>query len=416
MIGRFSGKINPSANNSFMPGPTPPPPPPLPVTSLSSPRVSWKLKTPHNLSKDCFWTECESREQLSQDILTELDVNFPLKQKRKNQSETKTPSIILKVLDTKSAQALLILIRALFKQSTHEDVKNYIINCNTDKLTSNFIETLIKVLPQPHEMKKLQKMKSDGIKLLDVEEFISDLSDIPRLLPRLISLNFNLQYDDLVNCVETQIANGIAACDEIISSEKFKGVLGLILSFGKHLNSGSNIQHTTAFEISDLKKLKDLKSSSTKKSLMNCIVETIHYKFPELANFSDEIPHVNADTCSNVKRVATILQELTTSSKSVEAELENSSQLQLPGDKFNEFISSFSFECSAKLFVLNNQFSNMKKSYIKVGEFYAFDPNIYKMEDCFTDINIFKGMFATVYSEISKNGKMIVLSIISIPI
>lgn len=63
-------------------------------------------------------------------------------------------------------------------------------------------------------------------------------------------------------------------------------------------------------------------------------------------------------------------------------------------------MSPFSVQCKSLTKELMELMNQLKDSYIKVGNHFAFDVSKYPMEECFSDISNFKFNFAKAYAEI----------------
>lgn len=93
-------------------------------------------------------------------------------------------------------------------------------------------------------------------------------------------------------------------------------------------------------------------------------------------------------------------------SKSLEEELENGEVSRLPDDKFVEVMMPFSLQCHEELELLTKMLNQIQNTYMKVGDFFAFEVNEYPMEKCFSDINTFKEMFKQASKEGAKLLKL----------
>ncbi|XP_055307276.1 protein diaphanous-like, partial [Sitodiplosis mosellana] len=388
------------------PPPPAPPPPPLPVTSnppTSKERMkklNWQaIKNP---PKDCFWASLPSVAQDS-DIFDGLKQRFSLPHVDTNESSSSgAKSISLRVLDGNTAQNLLISFHALFKTATYEQIKQEILRCDTSNLNSTLIETLIKFLPQ-HKIEKLCEMNKKNVELSNVEKFVARLGEVDRIVPRLNCMNFKLCFNDLVQDLEPDLKAGTTACKEIISSKKFGEILSLILTIGNFMNSGHG--KASGFDLEVLKKLHDIKSAKHKQTLLHFIVKTIQQKFPELLNFGEEITHVDDAARICFDKINETIQTIVTSSQKLQKELEYGHESKLPEDKFVEVMKPFSLECDNQVQLLTKMFNEMHNSYTIVGKHFAFDLSKCPIEECFSNIKIFKTQFSKVLKEIDIETK-----------
>lgn len=410
MISDEYNRENRTSALPIIPPPPPPPPPPslqqaktTQTTQKSMKKINWQKLTANALSKDCFWAKIKNCELYSEDIFDGLDDQFSLPSRKVVDNSTAKPKINLRVLDVNKAQNLLISLRSLFKNASHEEIKQHILRCDTDILTSTFVEGLIKCLPEPHRMEQLREMNNAGVELLDVEKFISSLGDIKRLIPRLHSINFKLNYNDMVEFIESNISVGISACEEVVSSKKFDQILELILAIGNRLNFGTASGAAVGFELTVLAKLNDVKGNVENLTLMHFLVQTIEKKFPKLLDFDEEILHVDEAACLNVGAIEENLGKIATSSESLQKALNDANVFH--DNIFIEMMTPFSLENCQKVDVLREQMNRMQDCYRKVGEYYAFDICKCSMKEFFSAIKSFKNSFTKARTQTIKAPK-----------
>lgn len=77
----------------------------------------------------------------------------------------------LRVIDSKVAQNLSILLGGPLKHLKYGDVKRSILRCDTSILSANILEQLILYLPPPDQLKRLEQFKSDYNDLTEAEQF-----------------------------------------------------------------------------------------------------------------------------------------------------------------------------------------------------------------------------------------------------
>lgn len=400
--------IIPPRKQISMTVPPPPPPLPLPPTlrmpAVTMKKLNWKIILPHQLSKDSVWIKCDQNQPLSDEICAKLSKNFATKPAKKIISATKS-NISVQVIDMKNAQNILILLRTQFKRLSYEEIKKFILRCDTTMLGLDFINGLIKSLPEAHQT-QLRKLKSDGVQLIDVEEFLGSLCDINRLLPRFQCMKFKMCFDDLVPKLESDIKAIMVCCKEVVACQKLHKILHLILSIGNYMNSGSSIGQATAFELSILANLNDVKGTDNQRTLLHSIIEVIEETQPDLLNFVDELIHLHEATHVNTGEVDEAIKEMDGMLDFIRIELESAKETDhAPDDAFLDVMSTFALRSQEKLRELINMNKNMQICCIQVAEFFAFDLKKYRVNECFKDIERFKVLFAQKSIEMIKNRK-----------
>ena len=77
----------------------------------------------------------------------------------------------LKVLDSKAAQNILILINGTLKHMAYDEVKTCLLKCEGQVINDNILQGLIQYLPPPDQLTKLQNYKDQYDDLTEAEQF-----------------------------------------------------------------------------------------------------------------------------------------------------------------------------------------------------------------------------------------------------
>ncbi|KAJ8706293.1 hypothetical protein PYW08_010919 [Mythimna loreyi] len=411
----------------MMGGPRPPPPPggfmprmPVPDVlphglkpkkkwEVEGPlkRANWKTIVPQKMSEKAFWVTVQEDKLASPDILSGLAQKFSSKPvAKKNEDAVDKVHTLkkvkdLKVLDSKAAQNLSILLGGSLKHMSYEHIRTCVLRCDTTVLTANVLDLLIQYLPPADQLKKLADLKVNAEELTEAEQFAATVADIKRLVPRLRSLAFREHYAEIISEVKPDIVSGTAACEEVKSSVKFAKILELLLLLGNYMNSGSNNAGAYGFEISFLTKLTATKDLENKQTLLHYLVETIENKFPEVLTFAEEMPHIDRAARVSMENLQKSLKKMENDIKSLEMDLNNSRVQQCPDDLFNETMSSFAIEAREQCDLLHSMFRKMEALYTELAEYYVFDAHKYTLEEFFSDIKTFKDAFVAAHQEVA---------------
>nr|XP_049707146.1 protein diaphanous isoform X5 [Helicoverpa armigera] len=370
-------------------------------------RANWKTIVPQKMSEKAFWVKVQEDKLASPDILSGLALKFSSKPvTKKNEDAVDKVHTLkkvkdLKVLDSKAAQNLSILLGGSLKHMSYEHIRTCVLRCDTTVLTANVLDLLIQYLPPADQLKKLAELKVNSEELTEAEQFAATVADIKRLVPRLRSLAFREHYAEVISEVKPDIVSGTAACEEVKSSEKFAKILELLLLLGNYMNSGSNNAGAYGFEISFLTKLTATKDLENKQTLLHYLVETIENKFPEVLTFAEEMPHVDRAARVSMENLQKSLKKMENDIKSLEMDLNNSRVPQCADDLFNESMSSFAIEARGQCDLLHSMFRKMEALYSELAEYYVFDAHKYTLEEFFSDIKTFKDSFIAAHTEVS---------------
>lgn len=411
----------------MMGGPRPPPPPmggPLPPSmpvpdalphglkpkkkwDVDGPlkRANWKTIIPNKMSEKAFWVNVQEDKLASPDILNGLQQKFASKPvaKRNEDAVDKVHTLKkvkdLKILDSKSAQNIAILLGGTLKHMSYDHIRTCILKCDTTVLSSTVLDLLIQYLPPADQLKKLSELKTNSSELVAAEAFCATLADIKRLIPRLRSLAFKQHYHEIISELKPDIVSGTAACEEVKTSQKFAKILQLLLLLGNYMNTGSNNAGAFGFEISFLTKLTATKDLDNKHTLLHYLVETIENKFKDVLTFAEEMPHVDRAARVSMENLQKSLKKMENDIRALETDLNNARVPQSPDDCFHEVMAPFAKEAREQCDLLHSMFKKMEALYKVLAEYFVFDPQKYTPEELFTDIKTFKDSFAAAHQE-----------------
>ncbi|XP_045538399.1 protein diaphanous isoform X4 [Papilio machaon] len=368
-------------------------------------RANWKTIIPQKMSEKAFWVKVQEDKLASPDILSGLAQKFSSKPvAKKNEDAVDKVHTLkkvkdLKVLDSKAAQNLSILLSGSLKHMSYDHIRTCVLRCDTTVLTADVLDLLIQHIPPADQLKKLSELKCKSEELTEAEQFAATVADVKRLVPRLRSLAFREHYPEIISEVKPDIVSGTAACEEVKSSGKFAKILELLLLLGNYMNTGSNNAGAYGFEISFLTKLTATKDLENKQTLLHYLVETIESKFPDALTFAEEMPHIDRAARVSMENVQKSLKKMENDIKALEMDLNNARVPQSPDDLFNENMASFAVEAREQCDLLHSMFRKMEALYGELAEYYVFDPHKYTLEEFFSDIKTFKDSFASAYQE-----------------
>ncbi|KAL1452185.1 hypothetical protein WDU94_006483 [Cyamophila willieti] len=373
-------------------------------------RANWKTINAQNIKENSFWVKVKEEELASPDILSGLAQKFSSKppSKKIDDSVDKCGTLkrvkALKILDSKAAQNLSILLGGSLKHFTYEQVKLSILRCDTNILSGNVLEQLISYLPPPDQLQRLKELSSDYANLTEAEQFAVTIAEIKRLLPRLKSMHFKQHFAEMYGDTHKNIIYGKQACEEVKQSKKLAKILELILLMGNYMNSGSRNGGAFGFEINFLTKLSSTKDIENKTTLLHYLVDTIENKFPECLKFSDELLHVDRAARVNTDVIQNAIRQMENNIKNLETDIQNCKQATSTSeeDKFLDIMEPFAKEVRSKITLLSNMFKNMMTLYSDLAEFFTFDKTIYPLEEFFTDIKTFKDTFYQAWQDNTK--------------
>ncbi|XP_071022008.1 formin-like protein 3 isoform X1 [Oncorhynchus clarkii lewisi] len=329
----------PSALGENAPCPPPPPPmaPPLPGTApnfilnmgLSAIRIKKPIKTKFRLP--IFnWTALKPN-QINGTVFSEIDDERVLEdldvEKFEELFKTKAQGPVvdlsgpktkvsqkainkISLLDANRSKNLAITLRKANKST--EEICKAIQTFDLKALPVDFVECLMRFLPTEAEgkmMRQYERERRPLDALTDEDRFMLFFSKIERLTQRMNIITFVGNFSDNVNMLTPQLNAIIAASASVKSSPKLKRMLEIILALGNYMNS-SKRGSVYGFKLQSLDLLLDTKSTDRKMTLLHYIAVVVKEKYPELANFFNELHFVDKAAAVSLENVLLDVREL----------------------------------------------------------------------------------------------------------
>ncbi|XP_024966162.1 formin-like protein 5 [Cynara cardunculus var. scolymus] len=191
------------------------------------------------------------------------------KTNNKKSSAAQDPSShFVQIIDSKKAQNLSILLKAL--NVTTNEVCDALKEGN--ELPVELIQTLLKMAPTGEEELKLRLYNGDLSRLGTAERFLKRLVEIPFAFKRLESLLFMCTLQEEEEIIKESFQTLEAACVQLRKSRLFLKLLEAVLKTGNRMNDGTFRGSAQAFKLDTLLKLSDVKGVDGKTTLLHFVV------------------------------------------------------------------------------------------------------------------------------------------------
>ncbi|KAF6163005.1 hypothetical protein GIB67_021154 [Kingdonia uniflora] len=177
----------------------------------------------------------------------------------------------IRIIDSKKAQNLSILLRAL--NVTTEEVCDALQE--GDQIPVELLQTLLKMAPTEDEELKLRLYCGELSLLGPAERFLKFLIDIPFAFKRMESLVFMSSLQEEILGVKESLSTLEIASKELRNSRLFLKLLEAVLKMGNRMNDGTFRGGAQAFKLDTLLKLADVKGTDGKTTLLHFVVQEI---------------------------------------------------------------------------------------------------------------------------------------------
>ncbi|KAJ8260130.1 hypothetical protein GJAV_G00177390 [Gymnothorax javanicus] len=328
----------PSSTGEFIPAPPPPPlAPPLPGTSpsvilsvgLSAIRIKKPIKTKFRLPV-FNWTALKPN-QINGTVFNEIDDERVLEEldleKFEELFKTRAQGPVIDLsspktkgsqkaankvtlLDVNRAKNLAITLRKAGKST--EEICRAIQTFDLKALPVDFVECLTRFLPTEAESKLLRQYERERRpleQLAEEDRFMLLFGKIERLTQRMSIITFVGNFSENINLLMPQLNAIIAASASVKSSPKLKRMLEIILALGNYMNS-SRRGSVYGFKLQSLDLLLDTKSTDRKITLLHYIALIVKQKYPELANFYNELHFIDKAAAVSLENVLLDVRDL----------------------------------------------------------------------------------------------------------
>jgi len=201
------------------------------------------------------------------------------------------------------------------------------------------------------------------------------LNDIPHLETRLNAFKFKFVFPVKRGEISADVDNFRKGCKEIKECTKLHKLMELILAVGNFMNGGTNRGDAAGFKLNTLTKLGDTKTTDNKTTLNNYLVKLVQAQFPDLAQFSKELSHIEAASKVSMSMitgdVATLKKDFIGVQKGAESVPKHNSE-----DKFQAVMSEFVALTTDELDTLVSEMSKMEADFKELTSFFGEDPKI----------------------------------------
>lgn len=134
-------------------------------------------------------------------------------------------------------------------------IKRAVLEVDDETLSVDDLATLSRLLPSADEAERLKAFEGDIEKLAKPDQYFREISSIPDLKNRFEAMVFRRRFDLLLGEVMPDLGIIRSAAIELRQSDRFKEVLGVVLSIGNALNGGTFRGNAAGFQLDALTKV-----------------------------------------------------------------------------------------------------------------------------------------------------------------
>eukprot|EP00298_Acanthocystis_sp_HF-20_P009971 c18598_g1_i2.p1 GENE.c18598_g1_i2~~c18598_g1_i2.p1 ORF type:complete len:953 (-),score=508.89 c18598_g1_i2:123-2981(-) len=384
---------------------------------------NWNKVGPRNV-EGTVWAEIKDDDVITQLSMGELENLFAVKpkavaeevakEKPEGKVEAKGAKLpttnVVSLIDARRSTNLGIQLHKL--SMTGDELKKVIFEMNTEILTPEKIETILNSQPLPEEIESikgfLENEPNKVDKLGKVELFFYQVSSIPQLQARLDCIKAMQQTPDQIKLLEEKVNLVLDSMREVLQSEDFRKVLGIVLAIGNALNAGTGRGEAYGFQLNNLLRLKDTKTTNNAMTLLHFIALKVVdlqgesqldllVSMPNLPKasqvFPDELAKEVEIVRKNIKLCKNSLTAIPSLTKKLESEF-NGNKKKPSRDMLHERVEQFLNEWSERFTEVEALYQKMTQDYAKFVKSFGEPPET-KANDFFGMLLAFsKDLFA----------------------
>lgn len=375
----------------------PPPPPPsmIPIKkkmkpTCNLPSFNWQPLRPNQIGGTVFYGLNDER--LRKIInFAHFEDNFRLTdmsqspQKSPLANRIRTPTFVTLLESTRLRNVSI----ALRKLNFDADVVIQAINdYDFNQLNLDSIELLTKLAPKDAETEAYRNymaQKKDIAALSEGDKFIMKLSQVERLMTKLAVMELVVNFDR-VAALKIQLCAITSASLSLKSSEKFKTILEIILTFGNYCNSNKSSSAAYGFRLKGtLERLSEIRTTDKKLTLFDYIVnETISKTIPHLLTLDEELLCIDEAAQTSMRSISSEVGNIKSGWRKLTEESKLSNSITL-----NTFVTTSSEEINK----LINELEAAQNNYADCVRYFGEDATTLESDEFFSIVGKFVTQF-----------------------
>ncbi|XP_030060772.1 inverted formin-2 isoform X2 [Microcaecilia unicolor] len=352
--------------------------------------------------RDSMWTLVSSSDESMELDYSSTEQEFCLSKAKGHVTQTalaeKQPKQVT-FLDFKKSLSLNVFLKQL--KSSNEEVVDMIQKGDRSKFDAEILKQLLKLLPEEHEMRKLEQFQAEKHKLANLDQFCLLLHGIPGYRLRIECMLLCEEVPAILEMLRPQSDIILAACESILTSHRLRAFCRVSLKFGNFLNYGKHKGNASGFQISSLLKLADVKGNQPRVTLLHHILKSLEEKQSDLLHLPEDLElaskaaaisicNVYSVTSSNLMKLMEMMNNI---SLCKDIEEQYTEPIQNYIDAFEEF------EVALKA---------IEERRKQLAEYFCEDAKKMSLQDIFVTMKTFRELLLQAHKENRERKEQIV--------
>jgi len=298
----------------------------------------------------------------------------------------------VQILETARANNIAIVLSRL--QMSSKDVRRMVftLHLNTDQFSADDVRAVLAFVPTSEEAEKLRAYRGDRERLGVAEKHMLAIMDVHRYKQRISCFLFRLKFSEVCADLEVDVDALRKGCDDLLTSDKFPKLLGMVLKIGNLFNSQGGVlepddgfKPAVGFRLNALGKLRLAKSYGSTKTALHALVDLAQDRQRQVLNFLfAETDGIRGAANVSMQQMKTSLKSLALGVKELDnerrfcAEQRNDKNATISHEDeiFFQAIDSFYKRAREELNTLTVKVTGAEKQYNELLAYLGEDPEM----------------------------------------
>lgn len=154
-------------------------------------------------------------------------------------------------------------------------MENAIYQCDTSVVSLEQLTQIMEMRATDEELVQIREAAKMGGILDSPEEFLLKVANCSYSVERISCIVFQADFDEKCSAIVRKLDTMTQLCSLLLESQPLRHLLSIVLTLGNYMNGGNQQRgQADGFGLEILGKLKDVKSSDSRTTLLHYVVKT----------------------------------------------------------------------------------------------------------------------------------------------
>ncbi|XP_060063512.1 uncharacterized protein LOC132543969 [Ylistrum balloti] len=297
----------------------------------------------------------------------------------------KKESTEINLLDGKRSLNVNIFLRQF--RMPNDQIVQLLRDGVSERFESERLKGLLRILPDPDEIERLQNFDGDKERLGSAEKFFLCLLGLPQYKLRIEGMLVKEEFKANMDYIKPHVEAVIETANEIKSNDDLQELFYLVLIAGNYLNGGNYAGDAAGFKLSSLIKLTETRANKPRMNLLHFVIMQAEDKNPELLAFPEKLKYLKDATQAPLESLGSDISNLAARVNVISKELET------VGADFKAQMAGFLADAEKDIRELQADLKDMESLRLEIADFFCEDRNSFRLDECFKVLHTFSERF-----------------------